>query len=286
MIDPHISEPEESLAAQMAMFKDMHLLPPCDDKPAAVAKRINWLNAELKRRIAKKVKGPPIIFVLDEFNALMRRLPDELKKELVNLLLSIEQEGRKFGIFAMILAQRWSEQDLGGKNYGAAIRSSLASKIAHRFSDEDQAKRFFDSKHANQMLDLEQGVYLFRDTNGKVSETETPATYAADGELVLQFLQRETPNLLIENAVDSDISPAHSPSREKTTGELENSDSGEPETTDIHTLARQVTQLLAKGVQKPDIMRQVWRVNPGASDAYKTANTQYQEVMAYIAEKL
>jgi hypothetical protein len=27
-------------------------------------------------------------------------------------------------------------------------------------------------------------------------------------------------------------------------------------------------------------------VNPGASDAYKTANTQYQEVMAYIAEKL
>lgn len=51
-------------------------------------------------------------------------------------------------------------------------------------------------------------------------------------------------------------------------------------------LARRVMLLQAEGIQKPDIMRQVWGVNPGGSEDYKRAIAQYQEVMKFIAERL
>jgi hypothetical protein len=101
MVDPHIDEPEESLAAQFKSFKDVHALPPCGESEKDVARRIAWLMKEYLRRKAKGIKGPPLIFVLDEFNAIIRRLPDELRKQLANLLFTVEQGGRKFGLFVV-----------------------------------------------------------------------------------------------------------------------------------------------------------------------------------------
>ena len=294
MIDPHIGEPEESLAAQFRMFQDIHAMPPCDDTPAYVARRIRFLFKEYAHRKAKGIKGPPLVFVLDEFNAIVRRLPDELRKELADLLLTIAQEGRKFGIFAMIIGQRWSENDLGGKNYGAAIRSSLASTLAHRFTDEDQAKKLIGSKNGAKCLDLEQGHYYFRDTSGKLSETVTPYTTMEDGviiqELIIQLLEDES---MIENTEERDENTPESVISGHALEPLnirafqrENTVENTTENTEIQILAQKVTLLQAEGVQKPDIMRQVWNVNPGGSPEYKQAVQQYQEVMKYIAGKL
>jgi len=234
------------------------------------------------------------VFVLDEFNAIVRRLPDELRKELADLLLTIAQEGRKFGIFAMIIGQRWSENDLGGKNYGAAIRSSLASTLAHRFTDEDQAKKLIGSKNGAKCLDLEQGHYYFRDTSGKLSETVTPYTTMEDGviiqELIIQLLEDES---MIENTEERDENTPESVISGHALEPLnirafqrENTVENTTENTEIQILAQKVTLLQAEGVQKPDIMRQVWNVNPGGSPEYKQAVQQYQEVMKYIAGKL
>lgn len=296
MIDPHIGEPEESLAAQFRVFKNIHQLPPCDDEPGAVTKRVRWLMKEYTRRKAKGIKGPALIFVLDEFNAIVRRLPDELRKELSDLLLTIAQEGRKFGLFAMLIGQRWSEQDLGGKNYGAAIRSSLASTLAHRFTDEDQAKKLIGGRNGARCLELEQGHYYFRDTQGALSEMITPYAEMEDGVYIQQLLDGEsTPETTgydTENTARVDFSALPAASTEplqlarfRSENTATSSFQGR-ENTDLQGLARRVMSLQAEGVQKPDIMRQVWGVNPGGSEEYKRAIEQYQQVMRFIAEQL
>lgn len=277
MIDPHLHEPEESLAAQFTMFRSVHVQPPCDDKPADVAKRVAWLDREYLRRKAGGIKGPPIVFVLDEFNALVRHLPDEVRKELADLMLNISQEGRKFGLYGMLIAQRWSEHDLGGKNYGAAIRGSLASTLAHRFQDEEQAKKLAGSRQGPLCLSLPQGHHLFRDTEGTQTEMLTPATYKADGEIIQQKLDENTRE--------------NTPYRAENTGERRENTvisiaDYQAENTDLAAKARAVMAFQAEGMQKPEIMRRVWGVNPGGTEEYKRAAQQYQEVMKYIAERL
>jgi hypothetical protein len=286
MIDPHIGDPEESLAAQFQMFTNIHALPPCDDEPGKVAKRIRYMFKEYTRRKAKGIKGPALVFVLDEFNEMIRRLPDELRKELADLLLTIAQGGRKFGIFAMIIGQRWSENDLGGKNYGAAIRSSLASVLAHRFTDEDQAKKLIGSKNGAKCLDLEQGHYFFRDTQGRLNETQTPYTVDEDGVAIQSILDGEN---TLENTEEFEENTPLFEDAENTTEPLQISDfkrETTTENTEMHTLAKEVMSLQAKGDGKGDIIRKLWGVNPGGSDEYKQAVQQYQQVMQFIAERL
>jgi hypothetical protein len=188
MIDPAIHEPEESLAAQFRMFKRIHLLPPCDDDPDEVAKRIRWFWAEYVRRKKNGIKGPAYIFVLDEFNEIVALLPTEIKKELALLLLRISQSGRKYGMFCMLIGQRWSEQDLGGKPYGSQIRTSLAAMLAHRFTDESQAQKLASSRYAADCLELDQGHFFFRDTHGNMSYTVTPDTVSSDGRIIQRLL--------------------------------------------------------------------------------------------------
>jgi hypothetical protein len=286
MIDPHIHEPEESLAAQFSMFKDIHVQKPCDDDPEKVAKRIRWFMNEYTRRKARGIKTPRIIFVLDEFNEIIALLPTEIKKELAELMLRIAQSGRKFGLFAMVIGQRWSEQDLGGKPYGAAIRTSLAATLAHRFTDESQAQKLAGGKYGAQCLELNQGHYYFRDTHGTMSYTITPDTVSEDGMEIQRLLDA------LENTVESSVESAENTVKSvvsRTTGPLEIPVTPAPEAdsyaenTRIDTLARQVVRLQAQNLNKPEIMKQIWRVNPGGTDAYQQALEEYKQVMAYIA---
>lgn len=293
MIDPHIGEPEESLAAQFRSFPNVHVAKPCDDAPAAVLKRIRWFDSERKRRKVTGQKTPALIFVVDEFNALMR--VEEVKKEMAALLLSISQEGRKFGLFAMLIGQRWSDQDMGGAHMGAAIRSSLASTLAHRFTDETQAKKLVGGRHGADCLDLPQGHYLFRDTNGMISEMITPYTTVEDGAVIQSLLEaRQGSESTTENSQKIDGKQHEQTTilseRQDVRNLLENglkTPSNEQDTEQVLQQKMQlVVRLHAEGKQKPDIIRAVWGVSPGGSQAYELANTEYQAVMRLVFEQL
>jgi hypothetical protein len=303
MVDPHISDEQESLAAQFRMFTNIHLLPPCDGTPKEVEKRIKWMKEEYFRRHKNGIKGPPIVFILDEFNELVRFLPDEIKKELADLLLTIAQGGRKFGIFAMIIAQRWSQQDLGGYPYGAAIRSSLSSILAHRLRDEGQAKALVGSKDSPRCTKLTTGHYLFSDTQGGLEEIITPDNSWKDVELIQQMLNSQVAGLLPETIDYEGRGNTSENTGESTTKVHENT---EPlytestlipekydentvlsrENTEIHTLAVEVIKMQQEGKNKTDIMRKLWNVNPGDNEPYRQATSQYGQVMTYIVERL
>ncbi len=184
LIDPHIHEPEESLAARLTPLGKALGYRPVDDSTENVLRAVRYLSKEVKRRKETGSKTPFLVFVIDEFNAVMRNA--EIKDELAELLLSIAQEGRKFGIFAMLIGQRWSHEEIGG----AKIRSSLASSLAHRFTDENQAKLLIGSRSGAKCLELETGHYLFRDTSGALCEMVTPRTDESDIHMVLSLLGR------------------------------------------------------------------------------------------------
>lgn len=191
MVDPHIQHADESLAYQFKQFTKCHAMPPCDAQDENLLRRVRALHKELRRRIDNGViDGIPVLFVLDEFNGVMRRASEQVKKELADLLLEIEQEGGKFGIYVWVIGQRWAENDLGGKgSWGVAIRTSLMSKIAHRFSDETQAACFMGTSSLKQQnVQLPKGRYLFLDSDGKRMQITTPLTLAEDSTLVLNIL--------------------------------------------------------------------------------------------------
>jgi hypothetical protein len=290
MVDPHIGDEEESLAAQFRNFRDVHILPPCDEEEKAVLKRVRWLDKEYKRRMSKG-KGYPIVLVLDELNAIMRRAGDELKKELADLLLTISQEGRKFGIFAMLIGQRWANQDLSNK-YGAAIRSSLSSQLAHRFTDEGQARLLIGGKNGPRCLDLPQGHYLFRDTKGVLSEMITPYTVESDGVAIQSLLDEKAgPETTPEGQKPARNQYAELPGPEQPL-QLETSQkparntdelSEKPEVVEKMML---VLRLQSEGKSKPEIIKAIWGVSPGGSQAYELANNEYQTVLKLAYEKL
>lgn len=280
MVDPHIGDEEESLAAQFRQFTGAHLIQPCDGRTQNVLKRIDWLQKEYQRREARGIKGPGIIFVIDEFNELMRN--KDIREAMADLLLNIAQGGRKFGIFAMLIGQRWSAQDLGG----AEIRTSLASMLAHRFTDEDQAKKMIGGRHGPKCLELPKGHYLFRDTDGGIAEMITPATYARDGELIQSLLlgygdletRFETGSKVVESTPKLELHLTTSePAFERETS---------PEITEISTLAAQIIALQAEGIQKQEIMKRLWNVTPGASKDYQTAQEEYKQIMRFIQTQL
>jgi len=187
IIDPHMHEPDESLAARFRALPAVHSI---DDEPRAMRHLIQTITDEVASRKRTGRKTPFLILVVDEFNAVMRALrvceDDELMS---NLLLSIAQEGRKFGIFAMLIGQRWSHQDIGNAN----IRSSLASSLAHRFTDETQSRLLIGGRAGSRCLDLPTGHFLFRDTNGNVTEMITPYTEQHDLDQIVSLMSSRVP---------------------------------------------------------------------------------------------
>lgn len=182
IIDPHLNNPDESLAARLQPLKRAFHAEPIDDTDIdGILTRIQWFKNELARRKKAGKKGRLVIFCIDEFNAVMRK--QEIKKELAELLVAIEQEGRKFGIFALLIGQVWTAGQIGG----ADLRRSLASRIVHRI-DEEYAKLLLGTKYGQKCIELEVGNSWFRDTNGGTSKMYTPETYREDGYVVANLL--------------------------------------------------------------------------------------------------
>jgi hypothetical protein len=280
LIDPHLHDPEESLAERLSMFRDSMVFPPCDDTPSDILERTRWLFNEYKRRKALGIKGPALIVVFEEFNACMRN--PEVAKEIADLLTIIEQEARKFGIFAILIGQYWSAQGIGN----AVIRQCLASALVHRMGDVEQAKKLLGlPQHAKTSLQLKQGHHVFKDTQGGYAETVTPQIVESDlvdvARLVLPYVSetspkpaRNQPEITIPDLADNPLRNRH-----------ETSIRNQPEQA-LQARARDIIKLQANGTAKPEIMRLLWGVSPGKNDAYEKANEEFTDAMKLVHQMI
>lgn len=290
MIDPHIGEQKDSLAHQFALLPpSVHQIRPCDDRESSVSKRIEWLSRELARRQKPgALAGQPLVFVIDEFNRVMRHASKEIRTALSKLLLDIEQEGRKFGIFALLIGQRWSAQDLGG----ADIRTSLASKLAHRFSDEGQAVRFMGSKYGKKLIELAPRHWLFYDTDGVTSEMVTPETVSEDGAIVARILT----SVAVSNPMaipDSDASEITSapplyllPGVGMDAGADAITEPLDAQTEALTPQAMRVLALIKEKRGQNEIIEEIWGFKSSDGRPYRAAVEEYRAVLAELAGRI
>lgn len=284
LIDPHLHDPDESLAERLKMFKASMVFEPCDENIGEILPRVRWTMREFKRRKALGIKGPALILVLEEFNACMK-LP-EVAKEIAELLTCIEQEARKFGIFAILIGQYWSAQGIGG----AVVRQCLASALVHRMGDVEQAKKLLGiPKHAQAALQLQAGHHVFKDTQGGYAETVTPAIVDADLLQVAQLI----PANIVESRLETSVKPVRNqlvnPLEDLPMKPVENQLETSSETSSesaLQALARDIIKLQAQGKQKPEIMQLLLGVQPGPGDKYRQAGERYMAAMKLVHQMI
>lgn len=177
LADPHAGD-EESLATRLAP-----LLPFCElvaEEPAAVLEAARYAQDEFKRRRqAAQEKRPhdrtPVILVIDEWTSLLR---GGMADTLPPILSDLTQEGRKYGVNALLLAQRWEAAAAGGSD----VRNTLTAHYAHRMRGDEL--RMMTGMRAAALpgdpLELQPGqAYLF-DTRGNVRRVATPLMNESD----------------------------------------------------------------------------------------------------------
>ena len=176
ILDPHAGAGEDSLAATLAPLAPSFIADPAADVPTmrAVIKRV---SAELDERMRTGRKGPPLVVACDEFTSLMR---GPVGDDLAALIERIGQEGRKYGVFALLSGQIWTAERSGGSE----LRDSLASAFVHRLKPSQARLLVPDIDRAVARLPVGH-AYLSR-TSGDLLEVAIPLTTAADLEAVAQ----------------------------------------------------------------------------------------------------
>ena len=295
MVDPDIQSKNQSLAASFMQFYGVHLLPPCDNSERDFIRRIEKFEKELARRTKLGLEEEtPWILVLDEFNKIIMEASDELRERLVNLLYKIGTDGRKFHIYTMLIAQQWTERDLGGKNMGARIRRGLATKAVHRFGEKSQAQVLIDSA-GKRSLTLKQGHWIFQDTQGNFDEMVTPETNAHDGAFVADYLRR----VVASRATSAYGSPASAPTsraameplRLLPTGEVDADLDVEDEGVDVQSAAltpeaMRVLSMLREKKGQNEIIEEVWGMKSSDGRPYRAAVEEYRAVLAILASRI
>lgn len=178
ILDPHAGAGDDSLAATLAPLAPSFIADPAADVPTmrAVIQRV---TAELDERMRTGRKAPPLIVCVDEFTSLMR---GPVGDDLAALLERIGQEGRKYGVFALLSGQIWTAERSGGSE----LRDSLASAFVHRLKPSQARLLVPDIDKAVARLPVGH-AYLNR-TNGDLLEVAIPLTTAADLEAVARRL--------------------------------------------------------------------------------------------------
>jgi hypothetical protein len=173
LIDPHAAISEESLAATLAPLSQVFLCEVASDDRAIVA-ALALASRELDKR-RKEGPGFPLIICVDEFSMLMRR--EAVAGPLQQLLLDVSQEGRKMGIFCLVMAQIWK----GSTNGGTELRDSFASAFVHRMK-RNQARLLLPSDEVKEfeIERLPAGRAILYKTSGDIVPLAIPNTTAAD----------------------------------------------------------------------------------------------------------
>jgi hypothetical protein len=173
LCDPHAGD-EESLTTRLAPLLGHMLLRADDERQIEAA--VRFAGDELARRREKRsADRAPILLVVDEWTSLLRR---GLAEKLPPILADLTQEGRKYGVNALLLAQRWSVDAAGGGD----VRNTLTAHYVHR-TRADEARMQTGLRGGalpDDTMALQPGQSYLVDTKGNVRKVATPQMSAGD----------------------------------------------------------------------------------------------------------
>lgn len=121
VIDPHAGD-AESLATRIAALESAFM---CDvaQTPDQITAALKLASDKLEARKAGRGGSWPLLLVVDEWTSLLRGSLGDL---LTRTALDVAEQGRKFGVFALLAAQAWQIDAAG------PVRDRLASHYVLR----------------------------------------------------------------------------------------------------------------------------------------------------------
>ena len=298
VVDPHIHVKRrgeaQGLGQLLTPFTFAHHFAPCDDEPSHIMERAHWMRDENERRKRPDVKLdtlPQIMMVIDEFNTVIEIA--EIKKELGDIIAKVQREGRKLGLFFLLVGHRWSEADIGN----IKIRTNAATVMAHYYNDAGQAGKLIGEADGKRCLSLVQGAYWLKGLHtGDLVKVHTPKITEADIPFILDMLGQpiEYP---ADKTVEADPSPKLSPTHRHTEelGDTLGDTYRQPvepmEIARVVTLTQaqiakmaMVMEMDIRQASQNEIIQAVWNVNPKDRAGQESAK-ELRLIRAYMAEQ-
>lgn len=133
--DPHAGHEESLIGRLGSLVREL----PGDqvaETPREILMLVERAHAELERRTRIwRLDGGrdrrPVVVAIDEWTSLLRR--PEIADRLLSLLEDIGQQGRKYGVAAILLAQSWTTAAVGSSQ----VRNPLPGAVIHRMRPDE-----------------------------------------------------------------------------------------------------------------------------------------------------
>jgi hypothetical protein len=211
---------------------------------AVIVEEIEMMAAQLNQEITDRVntgkETPQIVLVIDEWSYLVYT---QGATELHKLLSRIATAGRKHGVFAMIIAHKWTVKEMGGNS-----RSLLSAFYLHRMRKDEARVMTNLTELPGDLLQLGDGEAYLLDHSGVLQRVSIPRMTNQD---VIDVGEKMTTR--------NDCSLV------------------EPKVKTVTAREQKVVELLKEGKSMSTIVKEVWGVSGG--EAYKEASKELRIIL-------
>jgi hypothetical protein len=188
VIDPHEGD-SEALSTRLAPLAVSYLADVAADEKAILA-ALKYAQDALRRRQEGDRDRTPIVVAVDEWTSLLRR--PALRDVLPSIVSDFSQEGRKYGVNCLLLAQRWAVGDVGG----GAVRNTLTACYIHRTRKEEaRMLSGLGSATPDDTITLGPGEAYLVTTRGELRRVATPRMEDRDLHRVAGLLTDSSPTM-------------------------------------------------------------------------------------------
>lgn len=240
-IDPH-AHAEDSLYSRIHPL----LTRPVATSPIEIEALVKDIDSEITERVDTGRKNPHIVVVVDEWSYLVYT---QGVASLNNLLARISTAGRKHGVFALIVAHKWTVKEMGGNT-----RSLLSAFYLHRMR-RDEARAMTNMPDIpKDILQLGDGQAYLLDQSGVLKRVSIP---------------RMTTQDIVDVGQSRSVSAP-----------------GEPVPSEVRVLSskeHRVLDMMEEGHSFSSIIKEVWGISGG--QAYKEASEELRTILLGLVQR-
>jgi hypothetical protein len=213
------------------------------------------------------IDSQPMLLVTDEFTRMI-----ENNVKVYQAVVACAQQYAKYNGYAMIAGHEWTGKDI------VKLRRALHAIFVHRL-DEGYTKYLINnSKYSRRSENLKTGNCFFKDTNGDIFELKIPLGTIEDAITVAGMLS-VSPSFQNVSEPFQIVSNVSNRAETRNVSEIPEFSSSISHETKRFTKHDEVRALKAQGLNQSEIIQAIWKVKPGASEAYQNALAEYKVIL-------
>lgn len=250
------------------------------DNPASAERVVDAVEKEYLARLAGSGTNERILFVIDEFTAMVRSRSvkgdawQQVSKKAINLVEVLNSEGRKFGINCVCMGQVTSANRAGGTE----VRDIFKTIIIHGMRKR-QAQNLGMTEEKDTIQGFSSGeVYVDIEGEKEPLYVKVPliddAYIAARARSTRYINARSTRSTVVREAFNDELLlPGANDFRTVANGP-------EHYVERLEADEERVLQLRRSGVlSKAKIIAELWQATKGSSEKYKKAEKRYEDII-------